>query len=142
MIVMGVELLSALSLTPTDLTVGQLQRPTSPLPRWQSSHTHTHTTDLQPLPELGLNNSDGSIMACPVLGSLYATMNYGDITIKGWIIVMHNLPRPLLSYGHMKQLRIIPHDYPQQIAGRGGRLQDQEGQVRQVVAPNYPTRKL
>uniref|UniRef100_A0A0P4VQ24 RNA-directed DNA polymerase n=2 Tax=Scylla olivacea TaxID=85551 RepID=A0A0P4VQ24_SCYOL len=94
--------------------------------------------DLQPYPELGLNNPDGTSMACRILGSLYATMTYGDTTIQGRIIVMRGLPKPLLSYGHTKQLRIIPQDYPRQIGVRGDRRQEGEGQVRQVSTLGPP----
>lgn len=32
------------------------------------------SNDLQPFPELELNNPDGSSMVCPILGSLYSSM--------------------------------------------------------------------
>lgn len=88
--VMGPELLETLCLTPADL---------------RSS------------PELGLSNPDGSPITCPLLGSLYATMTYGDISIQGWIVVVSGLSRQLLSYNHTKYLRIVPRDYPRQIKG-------------------------
>ncbi|KAK3895464.1 hypothetical protein Pcinc_000806 [Petrolisthes cinctipes] len=94
------------------------------------------SADLRPSPELGLSNPDGSPMACPILGSLYATMTYGDVSIQGWIIVVCGLSRQLLSYHHTKQLRIVPQDYPRQI-----KRQHLDGSVRQIAAPYHPTRK-
>ncbi|KAK3895484.1 hypothetical protein Pcinc_000826 [Petrolisthes cinctipes] len=94
------------------------------------------SADLRPSPKLGLSNPDGSPMACPILGSLYATMTYGDVSIQGWIIVVCGLSRQLLSYHHTKQLRIVPQDYPRQI-----KRQHLDGSVRQIAAPYHPTRK-
>ncbi|KAK4313075.1 hypothetical protein Pmani_015544 [Petrolisthes manimaculis] len=99
------------------------------------------SADLRPSPELGLSNPDGSPMACPILGSLYATMTYGEISIQGWIIVVGGLSRQLLSYHHTKQLRIVPQDYPRQMKRQEDRQQHLDGSVRQIAAPYHPTRK-
>ncbi|ROT85619.1 hypothetical protein C7M84_010242 [Penaeus vannamei] len=71
--------------------------------------------DLDRPPELGLNNPDGTSMKSKIVGSFFATMSYGDVKIQGWVSILSLLPRPLLSWKHTQQLRIIPHDYPKQI---------------------------
>ena len=62
-----------------------------------------------------LRNPDDSDFNGTILGSIKATMTYGEESINGWINVMSHLSKPLLSWSHAHALRILPKDYPQQL---------------------------
>ena len=64
---------------------------------------------------LRLRNHDNSDFSGNVLGSLHATMTYGDESIDGWINVMSSLSKPLSSWSHARALRIVPQEFPTQI---------------------------
>lgn len=71
--------------------------------------------DLDSSDTLRLRNPDNSDFNGNVLGSLQATMTYGDESITGWINVMSNIPKPLLSWYHSRALRIVSEKYPKQM---------------------------
>ena len=75
--------------------------------------------DLRHPETFGLNNPDGTEMTCTLLGSVYADMTYGEVTIQGWINILDKLPKVLLSWKHSQELRIVPKDYPKQMAESG-----------------------
>lgn len=71
--------------------------------------------DMEPALDLGLCNADETLVQGGCLGSMYASLTYGSITIEGWINVFGVLSNPLLSWKHAQLLNIIPSDYPLQI---------------------------
>ena len=76
------------------------------------------TCSLEPSVDLGLRNPDDSNFNGSVIGSMFARMTYGTASIEGWVNVMTNLPRPLISWSHAQELRIIPADFPKQLQER------------------------
>ena len=71
--------------------------------------------DLDSSDTLKLRNPDDSDFNGNILGSIKATMTYGEESINGWINVMSNLSKPLLSWSHVQALRIVPQEFPRQI---------------------------
>ncbi|XP_066982187.1 uncharacterized protein [Macrobrachium rosenbergii] len=87
--------------------------------------------DLDSSDTLRLRNPDDRDFNGSVLGSMQATMTYGNESTTGWINVMSNLSRPLLSWSHAQALRIVPQEFPQQIPKKS-----EQGQVKHVSQNN------
>ncbi|XP_076028441.1 uncharacterized protein LOC143017536 [Oratosquilla oratoria] len=99
---------------------------------------------LNPSKDLALRNPDHTAFQGRTIGSMYATMSFGDTTINGWINVVTHLPRPLLSWWHSMQLRLIPSSYPAQLPrdqpiGNACRLQLDDDSVPQPVTHSPTT---
>ncbi|XP_045114017.1 uncharacterized protein LOC123506168 [Portunus trituberculatus] len=74
---------------------------------------------LGPPPSLAYYNADGTKMSA-ALGSLQATLVYGELSCTGWIDVQGSWNTPLLSREHCRALGIVPHDFPAQIFSARG----------------------
>ena len=71
-------------------------------------------TDLQPLPATTTFTADGSPMS-PALGWFQATLTLGNKSCIAKIQIHEGVQTPLLSYGHCKELAIIPPGFPKPI---------------------------
>lgn len=67
---------------------------------------------LEPALDLGLCNADETPVQGGCLGSMDASMTYGNITIIGWTNVIGVLSNTLLSYKRARLFNTIPRDYP------------------------------